>query len=483
MLDRAGFHAGDRANHGGSMTELWRLSASELAARVRSRDVSAREVAEDALRRLHAVNPRINAIVECRPEAVLRQAAQIDAALARGDDPGPLAGVPVTVKINTDVEGYATTNGARLQERLIAHSNSPAVDHLLRAGALMLGRSNSPTFALRWFTSNLVHGKTLNPRDARLTPGGSSGGGAAAVAAGIGCIAVGTDIGGSLRHPAYACGIHGLRPSFGRVPAYNASSPERGIGPQLMSATGPMARTIDDLALGLSVMAAADPRDPWHVPLPLEGPSMPRHAALCLRPGGVAIAPEVEAALWDARDRLVDAGWHVEEIHDTPSVTEAAEIQEQLWLGDGFASLVSAVEQDGDPGALAVVAGVRSRVATLAPDVIARALVRRATAAREWQLFFARHPVLLVPVSAELPFPDDLDLQSDQGFQRVWNAQWLLRAFPAVGLPGLSVATGSADGTPTGVQIVAARFREDLCLRAGADIEARGVRIEAIDPA
>jgi amidase len=483
MLDRAGFHAGDRANHGGSMTELWRLSASELAARVRSRDVSAREVAEDALRRLHAVNPRINAIVECRPEAVLRQAAQIDAALARGDDPGPLAGVPVTVKINTDVEGYATTNGARLQERLIAHSNSPAVDHLLRAGALMLGRSNSPTFALRWFTSNLVHGKTLNPRDARLTPGGSSGGGAAAVAAGIGCIAVGTDIGGSLRHPAYACGIHGLRPSFGRVPAYNASSPERGIGPQLMSATGPMARTIDDLALGLSVMAAADPRDPWHVPLPLEGPSMPRHAALCLRPGGVAIAPEVEAALWDARDRLVDAGWHVEEIHDTPSVTEAAEIQEQLWLGDGFASLVSAVEQDGDPGALAVVAGVRSRVATLAPDVIARALVRRATAAREWQLFFARHPVLLVPVSAELPFPDDLDLQGDQGFQRVWNAQWLLRAFPAVGLPGLSVATGSADGTPTGVQIVAARFREDLCLRAGADIEARGVRIEAIDPA
>lgn len=464
------------------MTELWSMSASELAALVRSREVSAREVAENALRRLDTVNPRINAIVECRPDEVRRQADQVDAALSRGTDPGPLAGVPVTVKINTDVEGYATTNGTRLQEQLVASSNSPAVDNLLRAGAVMLGRSNSPTFALRWFTSNLVHGKTFNPRDARLTPGGSSGGGAAAIAAGIGSIALGTDIGGSLRHPAYACGIHGLRPSFGRVPAYNASSPERGIGPQLMSATGPMARTIQDITLGLSVMSGADLRDPWYVPLPLDGPVMPRRAALCLRPGGMSIAPEVEAALWDARDRLVDAGWQVEEIDDTPSVTEAAEIQEQLWLGDGFANLIASVERDGDPGARAVVDGVRDRVAALTPDAVARALVRRATAVREWQLFFARHPVLLVPVSAELPFPDDLDLQGREGFQRVWDAQLLLRAFPAVGLPGLSVATGSVNGTPVGVQIVSARFREDLCLRAGADIEARGERVVAIDP-
>ncbi|WP_266182063.1 amidase family protein [Dyella humicola] len=465
------------------MTELWSMAASDLAALVRSREVSAREVAEDALRRLDAVNPRINAIVECRPDEVFRQAVLVDTALSRGDDPGPLAGVPVTVKINTDVEGYATTNGTKLQEQLIARTNSPAVDNLLRAGAVMLGRSNSPTFALRWFTSNLVHGKTLNPRDPRLTPGGSSGGGAAAVAAGIGSIALGTDIGGSLRHPAYACGIHGLRPSFGRVPAYNASSPERGIGPQLMSATGPMARTIQDIALGLSVMSAADLRDPWYVPQPLVGPVMPRRAALCLRPGGMSISPEVEAALWDARDRLVDAGWRVEEIHDTPSVTEAAEIQEHLWLGDGFANLINSVERDGDPGARAVVEGVRDRVAALTPDAVAKALVRRATAAREWQLFFARHPILLVPVSAELPFPDDLDLQGHVGFQRVWDAQLLLRAFPALGLPGLSVATGSAHGTPVGVQIVSARFREDLCLLAGADIEARGERILAIDPA
>lgn len=465
------------------MNELWRLSASEIAARVRSRDISAQEVARDALRRLEATNPSINAVVECRPEAVLRQAVGVDAALARGEDPGPLAGVPVTVKVNTDVDGYATTNGSRLQEQWIARNNSPAVDHLLRAGALMLGRSNSPTFALRWFTGNQLHGHTFNPRNRGLTPGGSSGGGAAAVAAGIGAIALGTDIGGSLRHPAYACGIHGLRPSFGRVPAYNASSPERGIGPQLMSATGPMARRIADLSLSLTVMAAADARDPWHVPLPLQGLAQPRRAALCLRPGGMTIAPEVEAALLDARDRLVDADWRVEEIDDTPSVHEAAAIQQQLWLGDGFDGLVAAVERDGDPGAMAVIDGVRDQVASMASNVVADALVRRATAARAWQCFFDRHPVLLVPVSAELPFPDDLDLQGREAFRRVWNAQLLLRAFPAVGLPGLSVATGSVDGIPVGVQLVAARFREDLCLLAGADIEARGEPVGVAEPA
>jgi amidase len=132
----------------------------------------------------------------------------------------------------------------------------------VRSGAVLLGRSNAPAFALRWFTSNLVHGNTRNPRDPSLTPGGSTGGGAAAVASGIGHLAIGTDIGGSLRYPAYACGVHGLRPTLGRVPAYNASSPERAIGPQLMSATGPIGRTIEDLRVGLMAMSAPDPPRP-----------------------------------------------------------------------------------------------------------------------------------------------------------------------------------------------------------------------------
>ncbi|MBR8321288.1 MULTISPECIES: amidase family protein [Burkholderia cepacia complex] len=464
------------------MTELWQLSATELAKRVRQRDVSAREVADAMLDRLDAVNPAINAVVEHRPDDVRRQADEVDRAIARGDDPGPLAGVPVTVKINVDQAGFATTNGTRLQENLIAHADSPVVANIRKAGGVLLGRTNSPTFALRWFTSNLVHGHTRNPRNRSLTPGGSSGGAAAAVAAGIGPLAVGTDIGGSVRYPAYACGVHGIRPSLGRVPAFNASSPERAIGAQLMSTAGPIARTIDDLSLALRAFSAPDPRDPWHVAVPFDGPEVAKRAALCVRPRGLAVVPEVEIVLRDAARRLVDAGWTVDEIDDTPPMREAALLQEQLWLGDGFDALANAVEQDGDPGAAAVIAAVRSKVRDLPADVISRALVRRTTLTREWRLFLDEYPVLLLPVSAELPFPDDLDRQGPDSFERVWEAQLTLRALPAMGLPGLAVTTALVNGVPVGVQVVATHHREDLCLLAGRDIEARGVPVVPVDP-
>ena len=464
------------------MTELWRLPATELAQFVRTRKVSARDASEAALQRLDAVNPKINAVVAHRPDLVLQQANRIDQMVARGEDPGVLAGVPVTVKVNTDQAGFATTNGTRLQKDLIAKTNSPAVDNLVRAGAVLLGRSNAPTFALRWFTSNLVHGHTSNPRNPALTPGGSTGGGAAAVTAGIGHLAAGTDIGGSLRYPAYACGVHGLRPTLGRVPAYNASSPERAIGPQLMSATGPIGRTVEDIRVALAAMSAPDSRDPWWVPAPLEGPPVPLHAAMCLRPGGLPIVKEVEAAVLDAGRRLSDAGWTVEEIEDVPSLHEAAGVQERLWLGDGFTELADAATRDGDPGALDVVAAFRSRAATFTADVVARSLLQRATVAREWRLFFTRYPVLLLPVSAELPFPDGLDLVSEESFWRVWKAQLVLRGLPAVGLPGLTVSTNLIGLTPVGVQIVAGHFREDLCLLAGKAIEARGTPLSPIDP-
>lgn len=464
------------------MSELWHLPATELAHLVRQRKTSAREAAEAALLRLDAVNPKLNAIVAHRPDEVRERADAVDRMIARGENPGPLAGVPVTTKINVDQEGFATSNGIRLQKDLVAQTNSPVVDNLLRAGAVILGRSNAPAFALRWFTSNLLHGRTRNPRDASLTPGGSSGGAAAAVASGIGQLAHGTDIGGSIRYPAYACGVHGLRPSLGRVPAYNASWPERRIGPQLMAVSGPIGRTIADLRIALLAMSAADPRDPWWTPAPLEGPAAPHHAALCLRPGGLPIVTEVEAALRDAARRLSDAGWRVEEVGDTPSLREAAELQEQLWLGDGFAELADAAAREDDPGALAVVAALRARAEALPADVVSRSLVRRATLTREWTLFFEKHPVLLLPVSAELPFPDGLDLEGETGFQRVWQAQLTQKALPAMGLPGLTVATGLVGSTPVGVQVVAARFREDLCLLAGEAIEARGVPPAPIDP-
>src|SRR5580698_1052076 len=276
------------------MEELWRLSATDIAALIRSKKVSAKEAASAALARLDAVNPSINAVVDHRPEDVLAQAAAIDAAIARNEDAGLLAGVPVTVKVNIDQEGFANTNGLKLQRDVIARTNSPVIDNLRKAGAVILGRTNCPAFSYRWFTTNLIHGDTKNPRDASITPGGSSGGAGAAVAAGIGHIAHGTDIAGSIRFPAYACGVHGLRTSLGRIAAFNPGMPERQIGAQIEAVSGPLARTIKDLRISLAAMSARDPRDPWWVPAPLEGPAAPKRAALCLNPDGLDPVSEVK---------------------------------------------------------------------------------------------------------------------------------------------------------------------------------------------
>lgn len=468
------------------MSDLWRLSAVELASRIRNREVSAVEAAQSALERLNAVNPALNAVVDHRPDEVMARAAAVDAQLARGEDPGVLAGVPVTVKVNVDQAGYATTNGVKLQKDLIAAANSPVVDNLLRAGAVILGRTNTPAFSLRWFTGNALHGDTRNPRNAALTPGGSSGGAASAVAAGIGHLAHGTDIAGSIRYPAYACGVHGLRPSLGRVAAYNAALPERSIGGQLTAVSGPLGRTIADVRLGLAVLAAPDPRDPWWVPAPLVGPDVPRRAALCVNPDGMDTEPAVVKALQEAARRLTEAGWTVDTLDAVPPMQEAADLQVRMWMADGFDAMLAAAEKEGDQGALVALRGQRDKAAEANLNNFSAVLTRRATLTRMWEMFLADYPILLLPVSAELPFPDKLDLQGDAAYARVWRAQMTQIGVPFMGLPGLSVAMGQAMSSvgqsPVGVQIVAGRYREDLCLAAGEIIEAGGDVVTIAEP-
>jgi amidase len=464
------------------MQDLWRLSAADLATLVKSRKISAKEAAAAALSRLDAANPAINAVVDHRPEDVIKQATAVDATLARGEDVGPLAGVPVTVKVNIDQEGFATTNGLKLQRDAIATSNSPVIDNLKKSGAVILGRTNCPAFSYRWFTTNLIHGDTKNPRDPTLTPGGSSGGAGAAVAAGIGHIAHGTDIAGSIRYPAYACGVHGLRPTMGRIAAFNPGLPERTIGPQISAVSGPLARTIGDLRIALAAMSGKDFRDPWWVPAPLEGPAMQKRAALCLNPDGLETVSEVKAAIADAGKRLERAGWSVEEIATTPPLREPAEHQTKLWLGDGYEAQLEAAEREGDPGALACLRGNRSKVFPFDAAAFSRALTRRATLTRQWLEFFETYAVLLMPVSAELPFPDQLDRKDDASFARVWRAQLTQIAIPFMGLPGLTVSTGLVGRIPVGVQVVSGRYREDLCLAAGEAIEAGGTPPMPVDP-
>ncbi len=252
--------------------DLWRLGASETAAAIRARKISCADVVESHLARMKAANGPVNAITVDLSDSARRAAQAADKAVAAGGALGPLHGVPVTIKENLDQAGIANTNGLPSNKNLIAASDAPVVKNLVDAGAIPIARSNTPEFSLRWHTKNPVFGETLNPWDRARTPGGSSGGGAAAVALGIGAIASGSDLGGSLRYPAYCCGIATIRPSFGRVPHHNATlTEERAPSTQLMSVQGPMARTVRDVRLGLAVMSARNARDPWWVPAPLEG--------------------------------------------------------------------------------------------------------------------------------------------------------------------------------------------------------------------
>jgi amidase len=462
------------------MSELWRLDASDIATRVAAGELSAVEVTKQSLQRMQDVNPAINAVVQPLPEEALAAAQAVDERIAAGEAAGVLAGVPVTIKVNIDQQGCLNTNGIRIQQDHIAGQDSPVVTNLRNAGAIIVGRTNTPAFSMRWFTRNSLHGHTLNPRNTSRTPGGASGGAASAVAAGICAIGHGTDIAGSIRYPAYACGLHGLRPSLGRVPAVNLSLPDRHIGAQLTAVSGPIARSISDVRLGLQAMAVASELDPWWVPATLEQGPFEKRVALCIAPDGLAVSTEVEAALRLAAQQLKDAGWEVVE-RDTPPMREAMSLQLLLWMSEYHYSGGAAIIKEDDPDANFVYAQLLANCETPTLTSLMDALQQRLRLAREWNQFLCEFPVLLCPVSAEAPFPDMLDVESPAAFARVLEAQMTQIALPLMGMPGLSVATASGSA-PMGVQLVSARFREDILLAAGADIESRNPPIGIANP-
>jgi amidase len=236
------------------------------------------------------VNSKINAVVVVREEEALAAADRADEAVKRGDELGMLHGVPVTIKEAQDQIGYATTNGIVALKDAIAKSDAPGVAAWRNAGAIMIGRTNTPSFNKRWHTDNDLRGATKNPWNPNRTPGGSSGGAAAALAAGIAPLAYGGDLGGSVRFPAYCCGVAGIRSTPGRVPSFNPSEPvERPFGIQFTTVPGPLARRVADVRVGLQAMMASSPLDPLYVPVPFEGPSIagPIKVALITDPAGL----------------------------------------------------------------------------------------------------------------------------------------------------------------------------------------------------
>ena len=465
------------------MHELWRLDIPTLTRLIRFKQVSTREVVETALSRLAAVNPHVNAVVEILADEALSAADQADAHLAKGDVLGPLHGVPVTTKINTDQKGCATSGGVVAHRDLMAQEDSPSIANLRRAGAIIIGRTNAPEFSWRWYTDNELFGETVNPWNNAVTCGGSSGGAAVAVATGICTLAHGTDFGGSIRHPALCCGVAGLRPTFGRVPAYNASTGDRPITAQLMAVHGPLARRVGDLRIGLAAMAAGDVRDPWWVPAPLLGPAAQKPIRVALvdaerRPGlDDSIANTLEqSAAW-----LEDAGYSVERV-TPPSIEEAARLWSMLVLDEFKGSMIHQIREVG--GAAIRKAG--ELMIRQAPPVdfgsYLKALGYRATLLRQWQQFFERYPLMLMPTSREPAFALGLDTRGDTEMKWIFDAVAPILAPALLGLPCLAVPTGIHRNLPIGVQLVAARFREDLCLDAGEAIEARAAIATPIDP-
>lgn len=467
------------------MTELWRLDATELAQGIRTRRFSSREATAACLARCEAANPKINAVVDLLAEQALAAADAADRAVREGKPLGVLHGVPITLKINVDMAGRPTSNGIVALRDAIATENAPVVDNFLRAGAVVIGRTNTPAFSMRWFTDNALHGRTLNPWDPTVTPGGSSGGASAAVAAGIGPIAHGNDFGGSVRYPAYCTGVYGLRPSFGRVPAFLPSAKEeRALSAQLMSVQGPLTRSVRDLRLALAAMAVGDARDPWWVPAPLEGPALERpiRVAFTVSAAGERAQPEVVDAVRRAAGWLADAGYAVEEA-DPPDMAEAAKLWDTIAQGEALHFLSDAVAKMADEGMLTAWRYMCANTPRNDAFGHMKALARRTTLIRRWQLFMARYPLVLTPVSAEAPFPQGLDVSSQAGMDRVLRAQGPQFFVPLLGLPSLSAPTGVVNGVPMGVQLTGQRFREDLVLQAAEVLEGRFASPTPIDPA
>lgn len=454
--------------------EPWRLSATELAEAIRVRRVSARDATHSVLDRIDAVNPHINALASVHHESALAAADAADAALSRGDAVGPLHGVPVSIKVNIDVVGEPTTDGVQAFQDNVAHEDSPLVASLREAGAIVVGRNNAPAFSLRWFTDNAFHGRTLNPFDAGVTPGGSSGGAAAAVACGMGPIAHGNDYGGSIRYPAWACGVVGLRTTVGRVPSYKASAPNRIVSNQQMSVQGPLTRTVADARLALQVMSQGTPLDPQWVPAPLQqaNSAMPTRVALFTGWTGSRVDPGVVQACEQAARWLQDAGYTVEEA-EPPHFAEVSAMQFQMVMNDMRRAGVAFMREKGDDALRTVLDHYLAITPEWTRDQYLEALTRRFNIARDWALFFERYPVLLMPNSWERQLPVDDDQRSCARVQEILLAQSPLLSTAVLGLPGLSVPTGVVNGLPTGVQLVAGRFREDRLLRAGEVIEAR----------
>lgn len=455
--------------------EIVYRSARELAHLLRTRELSAREVVQAHLDQVARTNPAVNAIVTLTAERALADARAADQRIARGDAVGPLHGIPMVHKDIHDTAGIRTTYGSPVFADNVPARDELAVARLRAAGAITIGKSNVPEFGAGSHTFNPVFGATRNPYALTRSAGGSSGGAAAALASGMCPLAEGSDMGGSLRNPASFCNVVGLRPAPGRVPSWPSLLPW-----STMSVQGPMARTVADAALLLSVLAGPDPRSPIALDEPgtrFAEPMSPDLSGLRVAwapdlGGAVPVDPDVATVLADTPTVLSGLGCHVE--LDSPDLSGADEVfrtlrawQFELTLGELL-----------DHHAEALKPSLRDNIALgrrlTGPEVGRAHLLHGALYERVCE-FFTRYDALALPVSQVAPFPVELEYPTEVAGQPMDDyLEWMRSAYliSVTGCPALSVPAGfTVDGLPVGLQVVTPPRADSLALRVGLALE------------
>jgi len=466
--------------------ELWRLGAVELSEGIRSRQFSSRAVVEAHLKRIDDVNSALNAVTVRLDEQALSDADAADWAQATGQHLGALHGVPITVKENIDLKGSNTTHCVTALQGARASDDAPQIAALRSAGAIPIGRTNMPEFGVRWHTDNALRGATKNPWGADRTPGGSSGGEAAAIAAGMSPLGIGNDYAGSIRWPSQCCGITGLKPSYGRIASANmamaAAAPPLSV--QMFAVQGPLARQVKDLRLALALMSGPSGSDPDWVPAPLIGPEIERpiRVAMVLDDAGPDLEPQVAKGIHRAAEALVDAGYRIEEC-TPPSLNRAAELFFQSIFRYGIhkksqglmraaASSGYGASMDAHWDAYMAAGGAPSNDPMLDRFAIAQA----------WCEWMVDYPLILAPITTRRPLDAGFDLRGGEDAMVWMRSLRMVVVANFLGLPSVATPVGESEGLPQGVQLIGTRFREDLCLDAAEAIEQRLGRLTPVDP-
>ena len=454
--------------------ELYLMSATAAAAAIRSGELSPVDLLDAAMKRIEELNPRLNAFCTLTADAA-RDAAQAAAAaaLSRGDDLGPLHGVPVSIKDLVFTGGVRTTGGSRIFEDFVPDEDAVVVDKLKQAGAIILGKTNTPEFGHKGVTDNQLFGTTYNPWRNDRSAGGSSGGAGVAAATGMGPLALGTDGGGSIRIPASFCGVYGLKPQFGRV-AKGAGFP----GMPSFSHAGPMTRTVRDAALMLDAIAGPDERDRASLPehevsylSSCEGGVKGLRVAWSPDFGYAAVDPQVRSIAEKAA-RAFDA-LGCELVEEDPGFDDPEEIFMTIALSDMYGAWGGKLEEWGDKMDPTLVELLRESGTISAADYVKAGHGREAFWNRVRQ-FFERYDLLLSPSTAAPPFSAELSRITEIEGRELGPLGWISLTFPfnLTGQPAASIPCGwTDDGLPVGLQIVGRRYDEVSVLKASAAFE------------